>query len=228
MKGICTQANQRREAIFFVEKSMNQAEEAGTTAFPEQSQDEWFLRKTFEQDARQGCSLLFRKYYVPLCSHTVRYVYSKEIAEDIVAQVFCDLWENRLYEQVHFSYRAFLYRMVRNRAVDWLRKELGKNRLENLVALSLETPQLLPEQLMLYDELVTTIQEAVEALPPQCKKVFLLSRFEGQKNQEIAEHLQLSKRTVETHISKALFTLRQVLKQVGFGLLFLLAVFLPR
>jgi RNA polymerase sigma-70 factor (ECF subfamily) len=81
---------------------------------------------------------------------------------------------------------------------------------------------------MLYDELVTTIQEAVEALPPQCKKVFLLSRFEGQKNQEIAEHLQLSKRTVETHISKALFTLRQVLKQVGFGLLFLLAVFLPR
>ena len=228
MKGISMQANQRREAIFFSEKSMNQVEEVDTTVFPGQTDDECFLRKTLEQDARQGCSLLFRTYYGPLCSHTVRYVYSKEIAEDIVAQVFCDFWENRLYEQVHFSYRAFLYRMVRNRAVDWLRRELGKNRMENLAALLLETPQLLPEQLMLYDELVTAIQQAVEALPPQCKKVFLLSRFEGQKNQEIAQHLQLSKRTVETHISKALFTLRQVLIQVGFGLIFLLVVFLPR
>jgi RNA polymerase sigma-70 factor (ECF subfamily) len=222
------QAGQRQEAIFSFKTTLVKDGAVDPVASESGPQDEYFLRKALEEDPRTGCSLLFRKYYSPLCSHAARYLYSRENAEDLVAQVFCDFWENRLFEQVQFSYRAFLYRMVRNRSVDLLRRELGKSNRDYLAALSQETPETPAEQAMLYDELSDAIQRAVESLPPQCKKVFLLSRFEGQKNQEIAQHLQLSQRTVETHISKALFTLRQALKQTGFFLLFLLAFLLSR
>lgn len=218
MEGISNQIYHQREFTFSVEKPSNQADEEDTNAFSRQARDEWFLHKAMEQDPRKGCSLLFRRYYAPLCSHAVRYLYSKELAEDLVAQIFCDFWENQLYQQVKVSYRAFLYRMVRNQAIDLLRKDLRRNSQEELDSQPLEAPHMRPEQIMQFDELSAAIESAVEALPTQCRRVFLLSRFEGKKNLEIARQLDISQRTVETHISKALLALRHVVRQAGFVL----------
>jgi RNA polymerase sigma-70 factor (family 1) len=185
-------------------------------ASPDQPDREWIIRKTMAEVPIQGCELLFRRYYVPLCSHAVRFVYSRAIAEDLVADVFCDFWANRLFEQVATSYRAYLFRMVRNRSLNYLQRELLKYPTESLLEMSMENPVVYPETPSSLEELSQAIEQAVQHLPPQCKHVFLLSRFEGKRIQEIADQLQISPRTVETHISKALAILRQTLRKLGF------------
>ena len=75
--------------------------------------EEVFLLKIFAQDARQGCETLFKRYYTHLCNHAVRFVYSKEVAKDIVAEVFANFWQDRVFEKINTSYRAYLYKAVR-------------------------------------------------------------------------------------------------------------------
>jgi len=171
---------------------------------------ELFINKQFQTDAVQGCSLLFRKYYAPLCNHAVRYLYSKELAEDLVSEVFHEFWKNKIYERISFSYKAYLFRIVRNRVISYLRSQ-NKEYLsieDNLIILNTQSP----EEIMLYDELHCQIQQLVDELPPQCKKVFLMSRFESKSIKEIAKLLSLSPRTIETHISKALSLIRKTME----------------
>jgi RNA polymerase sigma-70 factor (ECF subfamily) len=59
--------------------------------------DEIFIKKALQSNPKYGCELLFRKYYKPLCNHAIRYVYSKEIAEDLVSDVFYKFWKNESY-----------------------------------------------------------------------------------------------------------------------------------
>ncbi|TDE10580.1 hypothetical protein E0F88_28005 [Dyadobacter psychrotolerans] len=87
---------------------------------------EVFIRKTFEENPRKGCEMLFRLYYRGLCTHAVRYVYSKEIAEDLVADVFYTFWNTRAFLSVTYSFRSFLFRSVRNRAYNYLMNEMKK------------------------------------------------------------------------------------------------------
>jgi RNA polymerase sigma-70 factor (family 1) len=173
---------------------------------------EFFVRKAFESDPQKGCELLFRMYYRSLCTHAVRFVYSKEVAEDIVSEVFYNFWNTEAYRSVSASYRAYLFRSVRNRSYNYLSNDLRKS--DPLTdAQQKEAPEYdSPERLMQMDELLKTIDALISALPPQCQKVFLMNRFEGRRNKEIAEELNLSPRTVETHIFKALGVLKNGLK----------------
>lgn len=169
---------------------------------------ELFIRKAFDQNPHQGCELLFRLYYRPMCTHAVRFVYSKEIAEDLVADVFYTFWNTQAFQSVNQSYRAYLFRSVRNRAYNYLANEL-KN-LDSLESATQQetSPSDLPEPMMRFEELYHKVDELVATLPSQCRKVFIMNRFEGRKAKEIASELQLSIRTVEVHIAKALATLR--------------------
>jgi RNA polymerase sigma-70 factor (ECF subfamily) len=73
-----------------------------------------------------------------------------------------------------------------------------------------------PEKIMQMDELLEILNKLISSLPPQCQKIFLMNRFEGRKSKEIAEELNLSPRTVETHIFKALHVLKNGLKNQWF------------
>lgn len=187
---------------------------------------ELFVRKAFDENPQKGCELLFRLYYRPLCTHAVRYVYSKEIAEDLVADVFYTFWNTQAFRSVKFSYRSYLFRSVRNRAYNYLMNELKKTDSLESATQHETSPSDRPEPIMHFEELYHKIDELVATLPPQCQKVFLLNRFEGKKSREIADELKLSVRTVEGHIAKALSTLRCGLKNqwISPGLLL---VFLP-
>ncbi len=173
----------------------------------------WHLKAVFETDPRLGCELLFRKYYAPLCSHAIRLVYAKETAEDIVSEVFCNFWTNKVYLTIDSAYPAYLFQAVRYRAYNYLRWELTKSqqstdeRIDDLI-----DSRSSPSEMMQYDELRGKIEKAIEQLPPQCRRVFLLSRFEGRKYSEIADELSIATKTVEAHMSKALTLLRTVLK----------------
>jgi RNA polymerase sigma-70 factor (ECF subfamily) len=189
------------------------AEGKPDAAFQPGSDVDWPLKKLFATDPRQACELLFRTYYAPLCSHAARVVYAKETAEDIVSEVFCNFWKNKVYLTIDTSFQAYLFRAVRYRAYNYLRWELTKSRRSSDDRIDdLADSRSLPLEIMQYDELQRNIEKAIDELPPQCRRVFLLSRFEGRKYGEIADELNIALKTVEAHMSKALSLLRTVLK----------------
>jgi RNA polymerase sigma-70 factor (ECF subfamily) len=172
--------------------------------------DEFFIKQAFIEDSNKGFELLYNRYYKPLCSHALRFVYSKDIAEDIIAEVFYNVWKNKVYENISVSFRSYLFTAVRNRCFLYLQQEYGKTTtLENSPFQFPETG-VAPDQILFYDDLQKQIEQAIDQLPPQCQKVFMMNRFEGKKYKEIADELQVALKTVEAHINKALVHLRDV------------------
>ena len=180
--------------------------------------EELFIRKAFELDPGKGCELLFREYYGPLCSHAIRFVYSREVARDLVSDVFYTFLQKELYRQITASYRAYLYTAVRHRSLNYLQREFchesGLMDLESaeLDQQALSTASQTPEDIMNYDELLHRVEEVICRMSPQNQKVFMMNRFEGKKYQLIAEELQITLKTVEAHMSKALASLRKALR----------------
>ncbi|GAB4033710.1 RNA polymerase sigma-70 factor [Spirosoma jeollabukense] len=179
---------------------------------PAGNDTELFIRRTFAESPKKGCELLFRRYYQALCSHAVRFVYSKETAEDLVSEVFCKFWKTKAYETVTSSYRYYLFRSVRNEAYNYLRLEFQQLDDIETAAVREDAFSQRPDQILQFEEVFHQVEDLVESLPPQCRKVFLLNRFEGKKYQDIATELGISIKTVEVHIGKALGIVRKGLK----------------
>ncbi len=172
--------------------------------------DEFFIKQGFLEDTNKGFELLYNRYYKPLCSHAVRFVYSKDVAEDIIAEIFYNIWKNQVFLNITVSFRSYLFTAVRNRCFLYLQQEYNKTTpIDNPVFQFPETSEA-PDQMLFYDDLQRQIEQAIAQLPPQCQKVFLMNRFEGKKYKEIADELQLALKTVEAHINKALVHLREV------------------
>nr|WP_295922935.1 RNA polymerase sigma-70 factor [uncultured Dyadobacter sp.] len=174
---------------------------------------EWVIRNGFDRSARYGFELLFKRYHKVLCSHAARFVYSEAVAQDIVSEVFCKLWKSKAYEGINTSYRFYLFRSVRNEAYNYIRLEFQP--MEQLEAAEYQVSGNgnLPDMIAQYEEVLQRVERIVHSLPPQCRKIFLMSRFEGKKYQEIADELGISIKTVEVHISRALISMRQGLKE---------------
>ncbi|KAB7726869.1 RNA polymerase sigma-70 factor [Rudanella paleaurantiibacter] len=185
---------------------------------------ELIIRNAFAQNVRRGYELLFRRYYNVLCSQAVRLVYSADIAQDVVSEVFLSFWKSQAHLHITTSYRAYLFTAVRNRAYNHLQEEFRREsllgRAVEPLADDLTDPQDDPQRQLLLTELYQRIETEIKSLPPQCQRVFLLSRFEGRRQTEIAEELKISNKTVESHINRALTHLRKVLP-TGVGLLLL-------
>ncbi|MCX6215004.1 RNA polymerase sigma-70 factor [Spirosoma sp.] len=174
--------------------------------------DELILRQLFSENAMNGCALLFRRYYTNLVNHAVRFVYSKEVAEDLVAEVFAVFWQDRTFDKITTSYRAYLYKAVRHRAYNYLRWELRESdSLESADKQSIPA-SLQPDQVLHYSELHQKIESIIQNLPPQCQRAFLLSRIEGKKYAEIAQDMKITNSAVEKLLIRAINKLRQDLK----------------
>ena len=177
-----------------------------------QLDDEIFIKKALQSNPKYGCELLFRKYYKPLCNHAIRYVYSKEIAEDLVSDVFCKFWKNESYKNITSSFRYYLFRSVRNTAFTYLRSEFNATEKFDNINFVEASENLKADSICMYEETLHRVKLLVDSMPPQCKKIFLLSRFESKGNKEIAAELNLSLKTIEAHMGKALGIMRKGLK----------------
>lgn len=175
--------------------------------------------KNGESNIIQGISLgresayreLFTEYYRPLSVFALKYVGDLETAMEIVQDFFVHLFQNRESLVINTSLKSYLYQAVRNRCLNHIRKNQSRRRhLDQYMAEQEHSEDM--EAKVFETELEYRIFKIVEALPPQCKNIFTLSRVKGLSNGEIAEKLQISKRTVETQISSALKTLRTRLK----------------
>jgi RNA polymerase sigma-70 factor (family 1) len=173
---------------------------------------EFQIKNAFSEDSNLGITMLFRAYYLPLCSHALRFVSSKAIAEDLVSDVFYEFHTKNLYLNITTSYRAYLFTTIRNRAFDFVKTEMKRQTaLENADYVALSNEQN-PDSITQYDEFYEDVQNAISSMPIKRKQIYLMNRFDGRKSNDIASELNLSTRTVEAHLYQAALFLKNTLK----------------
>jgi len=184
---------------------------------------EMLLKKAFESDTNKGIELMFRWYYRPLCSHVVRYVSSKEIAEDIVSDIFYKFHKDRVFANVETSFRAYLFTAVRYSAFDYVRVEMKRSTSLEYAEYVTLLPEQQPDHITQFEDLYNDVENAINTLPLKRRKIYLMHRYEGKKYGEIAAELGLSLRTVESQMYGAMHEVRRIIKAKWF---FLLLVFM--
>ncbi len=173
--------------------------------------------------------IVFREYYVPLCNYARRYLGRKDLAEDIVSETFFNIWNRRITLDIKVSLKSYLFQAVCKNSLNYLRKHKKEEMLEDFLlkhtgdveALSSKT-QGTPSDFLMMKDLREKIRQGVEQLPPQQQTTFILKRYEGKKNREIAEIMGLSVKTVEMHMAKAMLSLRNYLKDYAPAVLLIL------
>ncbi len=153
--------------------------------------------------------VVFRRFYVPLGRTVNRMLNDPDATEDIVQDVFIKVWNSRETLQFNHSIKSYLYRAAINAALNYLEKSKK--------SVSLDTDSIHePSHTEVEDqfnlrEVETHIQDAINNLPPACKAIFVLSRYEDMSYREIAESMQISPKTVENQMGKALKLMRDYL-----------------
>lgn len=175
--------------------------------------------------------LIMERWYARLFNFAKGYLNNERNTEEVIQDVFIQLWDHRERLNENTSLNAFLFTLTRNRCIDVIRRERltiqfykdkqmeDKLLKESFNALSDPILDKIFER-----EIQSEINSVVESLPEQCQRVFNLSRVQGLKNREISESLNISAKTVETHITKALKLIRVTLERKfpdSLGLLFI-------
>ncbi len=168
------------------------------------------FRKIGVHDSREAFKELFFEFYPALCVFAQRYVNDWETSEDIVQETFLKVWKNRKTIDIRLSFRNFLLTSVRNSCMDYLRKESVTARYTGQVEPS--HASMSPEDFYTLSELEVLLHQALEKLSSDVREVFEMNRFNGLTYHEIATQLDVSPKTVEARMSKALKTLRHELK----------------
>ncbi|MCB0490778.1 MAG: RNA polymerase sigma-70 factor [Cyclobacteriaceae bacterium] len=165
---------------------------------------------------------LFFEQYQTLFNTAYRILGDEAAADDVTQDVFAKLWANRKNFIVEKSIDAYLKRAVINTSLNYIEK---RKRNVPLNLKNHEKAENHTAQSIIASDLPGYINNAVDNLPPKCRVIFCLSRFEGLSNQEIADELKLSKRTVENQLGNALIKLRQQLKPILSGVITLVSTF---
>ncbi|WP_161964059.1 RNA polymerase sigma-70 factor [Chitinophaga flava] len=165
----------------------------------------------------------FEKFYNPLCMYANSFVKERSICEDIVQEVFVRIWETRKDLVQSDSLRFYLFTAVRNNCLTHLSRE-QRMTVYSLSEIDLEdddTADITPpvDETLNYQALLGL---GIEQLPPKCKEVFLLSRMGELSNQQVADSLGISVKTVNNQLWKALKMLRTFVRNTSMGLLFFL------
>jgi RNA polymerase sigma-70 factor, ECF subfamily len=155
--------------------------------------------------------LIFEKYYKELCITAHFIVNDKDEAEEIVQGLFVKIWEQREFLSINTSIKSYLNTSVKNSCKNHLAHQKIKKQYQTSL---LNHSQYIGREGLFTDPiLLERIQSSIESLPPKCKEIFQLNRFKGYKYKEIAEKLNISQKTVEAQMGKALSTLYQALKE---------------
>ncbi len=155
---------------------------------------------------------VFEEYFNPLVNFTNRYINNWEDSRSIVQDTFMKFWERREKIVIRTSLKSFLFKSTKNNIIDFVRKVKTDREMKegvlNTMDITTTHSANLDDESILKHELV----KAIEKLKPRNKEIFKLHRLEGLTYQEIADHLGISKRTVEDNMARALLKLRNDLQ----------------
>jgi RNA polymerase sigma-70 factor (ECF subfamily) len=172
--------------------------------------------------------MLFRSHFVGLCYFAQKYVKDFETGKEIVQDAFISMWEKRETIDMDRPVKSYLTMVIHNKCTNYLRDNRKFDQyildIENL----LDIPEYESSDSLVADELKIKIDSAISELPEKCREIFVLNRYENLKYQEIANKLQISVKTVETQMSKALQHMRIRLAEFISVFLILLSSFLNK
>ncbi len=156
-------------------------------------------------DDQQAFKELFWHYYDDLFYFSRSLVGSKEVAEEIVEDIFVNVWKKREEMGEIENLKVYLYVSVKNRSYNYLERNKNQYLQDiNAVEESLLSHYPDPEDILFTAELKKVFDEAIINLPPQCQRVYKLVKLDGLRYKEVATILDISPRTVENHVAKAL------------------------
>jgi len=165
---------------------------------------------------------LFRTYFTSLCYFAWKYIPDKDAGKEIVHTVFVNIWEKKEEFDFDKPAKSYLFTAVYNRCMNYIR-DRKKFVAHNDPSITIERPDtILNSDHLEAAELESRIWKIINSLPEKCREIFILNRFEGKKYAEIAEKFNISVKTVETQMSKALKTLRDHLADYIHLILFIL------
>jgi RNA polymerase sigma-70 factor (ECF subfamily) len=170
-----------------------------------------YVKKLANGD-HEAFDVLFTRYYPVVKSFLQGFVKNEDAASDMAQDVFFKIWTNKEALSGVISFKSYLFRMARNRVCDYFEHHAVEEKYDQrLQAEAQNFYSGLIEEELYARELSLLIDIAVGKMPAQRRRVFVMSRKEGFSNDEIAEQLKISKRTVENHITQALQDLRKMI-----------------
>lgn len=162
--------------------------------------DDIFLLQKIKEDDETAFKYLFETYFASVYRLAFFYLKEEMVAEEIALDVFTAFWEKRSVVRIQVSLKAYLLTSARNRTMNYIRDNKPTLSLDHL----LPVESAIEEYPLEMKELEYLIDEAVSSLPEKCREVFRKSRMENLTNKEIAGQMDISVKTVETQITKAL------------------------
>jgi len=184
------------------------------------------LKKIVQKD-KDAFEAIYKAYFRKLYILSFRYVRDETIAEELANDVFMTLWENASKLTINQSLGAYLSRSVINLSLTQLKKNqrlLDRNN-DYIKDLDLTDDEDQADLATLYESKLLMIESILESLPPQCRKIVLMSKYDKMKQQEIADQLGISIKTVKNHLTIAFDKIRVALAKQNTFLLLLIGSF---
>jgi RNA polymerase sigma-70 factor (ECF subfamily) len=152
---------------------------------------------------------IFNDYHLKLYHFTKKMGLSHEDAEGVVQDVFITIWEKRAYIKEELHFKSYLYTITKRLTIKRIRRLVLENQFQVDSKISMKTETHLTEDYIIFSDLMEHASDSIAKLPPERKQIFMLSKQHDMSNQEIAEKLNISKRTVENQLYRANKTLRE-------------------
>jgi RNA polymerase sigma-70 factor (family 1) len=166
------------------------------------------LLVSLKQDKLGAFKEIYNRHWGKLFGNAYKRLNSRELAEEVLQEIFTNFWAKRQSLQSNINIAAYLHLAVQNSVIDQYRKKLVKEKYKEAFKIVHSEADNSTEDAILMKELTYTIETEVSHLPDKCRSVYELSRNEHKTNREIAAYLGISEKTVENHLTKALSRLR--------------------
>lgn len=176
------------------------------------AEDSLLLSRLARGDA-SSFEALFRRYWEPLYGAAFNRLKDSDEAQEVVQNLFADLWQRRAELMVKTSLRAYLYTALKYTVLDHIRAQVVREKYVKAIQHTPESPHNPTADTVAYRELESTIHQGIRRLPERCRQVFRLRRLEHYSVKEIAQQLDISPKTVENQLTKANRVLRLHLKE---------------
>ncbi|MCG8319528.1 MAG: RNA polymerase sigma-70 factor [Cytophagales bacterium] len=188
--------------------------------------NEFQILSRVREGSEKAFEALFDIYKDKIYAFSYKILKTKDLADDMVIEVFTKIWKGRLSIRPGLSFQAYLFRITKNHILDFLDKAAIDSRIQQQLMLSVDYYRSSTEEEIIYKEYLTLAEQVINQMPERRRQVFRLKNEQGMSYEQIAAHLGVSKNTVKSHLAAATTHLRNVFSRYPDKTAILLLTFL--